>query len=64
MNRAIAVILALLGAVHVSVPVMGLTAPAPVVLAFTAVIVTLLYLIAGVIVRDGWRPVWQQGATA
>jgi hypothetical protein len=44
-NRVIAVILALVAAVHVGVPALGLPAPVPVLLAFAAVIFTLLWLI-------------------
>lgn len=46
MNRVIAVIAALLAAVHVSVPALGLPAPVPVLMAFAAVITGLCWLIA------------------
>lgn len=58
MNRVIAVILALLGAVHVGIPALGLPAPAPVLLAFGGVIFTLVFTISGPIRRDGLFPVW------
>jgi hypothetical protein len=57
-NRALAVVLALLAAVHVSIPAMGLAAPAPVLLAFAGVIFTLVHMIGGRIRRDGLFPVW------
>jgi len=59
-NRVIAVILALLGAVHVSIPAVGMAAPVPVILAFTAVIVTLLWMIWGA--AFGSRMHWSAGA--
>lgn len=60
MNRVIAVILALLGAVHVSVPAVGMTAPVPVFLAFAAVIGALLWLIWGAAFRSQMH--WSAGA--
>jgi hypothetical protein len=44
-SRIVAVILALVAAVHIGVPVLGLPAPVPVLLAFGLVIGALLWLI-------------------
>lgn len=59
MNRLVAVIIALLGAVHVAIPAIGMAAPLPVFLLFGAVIAWQLRLIwhaAGFrLVRDRWQ---------
>jgi hypothetical protein len=59
-NRLIAVILALLAAVHVSVPAAGLPAPVPVLVAFAAVILGLCWLIWEAACRSGLY--WRAGA--
>jgi hypothetical protein len=57
----LAVLLALIAAVHIGVPALGLVAPVPVLLAFAAVLVTLVFMITATIVRDGLYPVWTRG---
>jgi hypothetical protein len=57
-SRALAVVLALLAAVHVGIPALYLPAPVPVFLAIAGVVFTLVFMIGGPIRRDGLFPVW------
>lgn len=60
MNRIIAVVLALLAAVHVGVPALAMPAPVPVLLAFGGVIFTLLWLIYEAAFRSQMH--WRAGS--